>query len=98
MTRSRLLPLAALVLLLLALALPAFAAPCPRASSAGVTGAVPATLVKVIDGDTIDVLINDKVERVRKPSIRVTGTGQLRSVENSGYRDSLKHHPGRAPG
>jgi hypothetical protein len=27
-------------------------------------GAGPATLVDVIDGDTIDVLVNDKLERV----------------------------------
>jgi endonuclease YncB( thermonuclease family) len=52
-----LLPLIALVLLLLAFALPALAgAPA---------GAVPATLVDVIDGDTIDVLVNDQLERVR---------------------------------
>jgi micrococcal nuclease len=54
-----LLPLASLALLLLALALPALAAGNPPADS------TPATLVDVIDGDTIDVLINDQLERVR---------------------------------
>jgi endonuclease YncB( thermonuclease family) len=61
MTRFHVIPLA---LLLLALAFPALAAG-PRASFAGVAGAIPATLFDVIDGDTIDVLVNDQLERIR---------------------------------
>jgi endonuclease YncB( thermonuclease family) len=73
--RFRLPALAALVLIVLAFSLPALAAG-PRASSAGVTGAVPATLVDVIDGDTIDVLVNGKLERVRYIGIDAPERGQ----------------------
>jgi cytochrome c oxidase assembly factor CtaG len=64
--RYRLLPLAALVPLLLVLAFPAFAA-----SGRPPAGARPTTLVEVIDGHTIDVLVNDKVESVHYMAIKM---------------------------
>jgi endonuclease YncB( thermonuclease family) len=67
--RRALAPLA-WALLLLTLALPALAAGRPPA------GAVPATLVAVIDGDTLDVLVNDKLERVRYIGIDTPERGQ----------------------
>jgi endonuclease YncB( thermonuclease family) len=54
--------LATLLLALILLPLSVAAAPRPGAPPPGAT---PATLVKVIDGDTIDVSIAGKVERLR---------------------------------
>ncbi len=60
----------AALLLLFALAFPALAAPGPA------PGSTPAVLVDVIDGDTIDLLVNDKVERVRYIGIDTPERGQ----------------------
>jgi endonuclease YncB( thermonuclease family) len=55
--------LASLLLVLILLPLPALGAPADAGTPP--SGATPATLVKVIDGDTLDVAIAGKVERVR---------------------------------